>query len=108
MDCDKAKRAALGRLTACLVAISTSGISSAHETQENDLVCAKPSALSQAENKQRKLDNYVEKSADPSKTCSGCSFFTPRAEAITCGKCAIFNGPANPQGRCDDWTPRPA
>jgi hypothetical protein len=53
------------------------------------------SALSPAENRQRKLDNYTEMSPDPAKTCSGCSFFTSGAEPTACGQCQIFNGPAN-------------
>ena len=106
MDCDWAKRAALRRLTACIVVVATSGISVAQGIEE-DLVCARPSALSEAEKRQRKLDNYTEKSPDPGKTCSRCVFFTPAAEASACGKCAIFNGPANPKGKCDDWAPRP-
>jgi len=106
MDCDGAKRAALRRLTACLVVVATSGISITQGTEKKDLVCAKPSALSEAEKQQRKLDNYTEKSPDPSKTCSGCRFFTPGAQATACGKCTIFNGPANPHGKCDDWTAR--
>ena len=107
MHFDWAKRAALRRLTACLVAVATSGISLAHGTEKKGLVCAKPSALSEAEKRQRKLDNYAEKSPDPSKTCSGCRYFTPGAEVTACGKCAIFDGPANPKGKCDDWAPRP-
>jgi hypothetical protein len=75
--------------------------------EQEDLVCAKPTALSEAEKQQRKLDNYTEKSPDPSKTCGGCGFFTPGAGAAACGKCALFNDPANPKGRCDDWTVRP-
>jgi hypothetical protein len=108
MDCDRAKRAALRRLTACLVAAATAGISAAHATAKGDPVCVKPDALSAAEKQQRKLDNYTEKSPDPGKTCSGCNFFTAGAEAVACGRCAIFNGPANPKGRCDDWAPRSA
>jgi uncharacterized paraquat-inducible protein A len=107
MDCDRAKRAALRKLTACLVAVATGGISVAQGTERDDLVCAKPSTLSDAEKQQRKLDNYTEKSPDPGKTCSGCQFFTPAAAATACGRCAIFNGPANPKGKCDDWAPRP-
>jgi len=107
MDCDWTKRAALRRLTACFVAVTTSGISVAHGTEQKNPVCAKPSALSAAEKQQRKLDTYTEKSPDPSKSCSGCRFFTAGAAATACGKCAIFNGPANPKGKCDDWAPRP-
>ena len=107
MDCDRAKRAALRRLTACLVAVAASGISVARGAEEKDLVCAKPSALSAAAKRQRELDNYTEKSPDPGKTCRGCRYFTAGAAVAACGKCAIFNGPANPKGKCDDWAPRP-
>jgi hypothetical protein len=95
------------RLMACLGAVAARGISVAQGT-EKVLVCFKPSALSEAEKRQRRLDNYTETSPDPGKTCSGCVFFTPGAEATACGKCALFNGPANPRGKCDDWAPRPA
>jgi hypothetical protein len=108
MDCDPAKRAALRRLTACLVAAATSGIPVARGTEKGDPVCVRPGALSAAEMQQRKLDHYTEKSPDPGKTCSGCNFFTAGAGAAACGTCAIFNGPANPKGKCDDWAPRTA
>jgi len=107
MECDRAKRAALRQLTGCLVGFAASWIAVAHGTAQQDPVCAKPGALSETEKRQRKLDNYTEKSADPGKTCSGCRYFTPGGDATACGTCAIFNGPANPNGKCDDWTPRP-
>jgi len=106
MDCDRAIRAALRRLTACLVAAATTGIPVAHGREKEELVCAKASALSEAERRQRELDNYTEKSPDPGKTCGACTFFTAGEGAAACGKCAIFNGPANPKGKCDDWAPR--
>ena len=105
MDRDS-RRAALRRLTACLFAAAAAWIPVARAREQVDLVCAKPGALSEAQKQQRKLDNYTEKSPDPGKTCGGCGFFTPGAGAAGCGKCALFNGPANPQGRCDDWTAR--
>jgi hypothetical protein len=46
---------------------------------------------------------YVEASPDPKQTCSACGFFTPDAKPTACGTCTIFNGAANPQGRCDSW-----
>jgi hypothetical protein len=101
------RRATLRRLTACLLAGAASRISLAHGKDKKVFVCANPSALSQAENRQRKLDNYTEKSLDPSKTCSSCRFFTTGAGPAACGKCEIFNGPANPKGKCDDWAVRP-
>jgi hypothetical protein len=106
----KARRATLRRLTACLLAAAASWTSISHgrEEKKEEFVCAKPSALSEAEKQQRKLDNYTERSPDPRKTCSGCRFFTAGAAPAACGKCEIFNGPANPKGKCDDWTARPA
>jgi hypothetical protein len=78
------------------------------DNTNKEAVCVNLSALSPAENKRRKLDNYTEKSSDPGKTCSACTFFTRGAAGAACGQCQIFNGPANPNGRCDDWTARPA
>jgi len=94
---------------ACLIAAAGSWTAVGHgkEKQKQDLVCAKPSALSRADKQQRKLDNYTEKSLDPGKICSGCRFFTSGAAATACGNCEIFNGPANPKGKCDDWAARP-
>jgi len=103
----QARRATLRRLTACFVAAAASWTSVGLGKEREGLVCAKPSALSEAENRQRKLDNYTEKSLDPGKTCSGCRFFTAGGGPAACGKCEIFNGPANPKGKCDDWTARP-
>ena len=72
----QARRATLRRLMACLIAAAGSWTAVGHgkEKQKQDLVCAKPSALSRAEKQQRKLDNYTEKSLDPGKICSGCRF----------------------------------
>lgn len=107
-DSIRSRRATLRRLAACLFAAAASGISVARGGEPEALVCAKPGALSEAQKQQRKLDNYTEKSPDPGKTCCGCGFFTRGAGATACGKCAIFNGPANPRGKCDDWTARAA
>lgn len=101
------RRAILRWLRACLLAGATSWISVGHGKDKGDYVCANPNALSQAENRQRRLDNYTEKSLDPGKTCSGCRFFSPGDDPTACGKCEIFNGPASPKGKCDDWAARP-
>jgi hypothetical protein len=103
----ESRRAALRGL-GWLVAAAAGRVVLGYGKEKEELACAKPSALGEAEQHQRKLDNYTEKSPDPVKTCSVCRFFTPGAKGTVCGKCEIFNGPANPQGRCDDWTPRAA
>jgi hypothetical protein len=102
------RRATLRGLSALLL-VGAGGITAASGKGGNEeTVCVNLSALSPTESKQRRLDNYTEKSPDPDKTCSGCTFFAPSAQGAGCGHCLIFNGPANPNGRCDDWTARPA
>jgi hypothetical protein len=104
------RRAALQRLMAFLLAGAAGSITVGYgkENENKGAVCVNLSALSPGETKRRKLENYTEKSSDPGKTCSGCTFFTRGVKAAACGQCQIFNGPANPNGRCDDWTARPA
>jgi hypothetical protein len=82
------RRAALRRLTAFLLA-GAAGIKAGYgnESKNQQALCVNLNAL---------------------KTCSGCTYFTPGAEGAACGQCLIFNGPANPHGRCDDWTARSA
>jgi hypothetical protein len=104
------RRAALRRLTTLLFAVAAGGVTVGHakDSENEEAACVNLSALTPAESKRRKLDGYTEKSSDPGKSCRGCTFFTRGAEGSACGQCEIFNGPANPDGRCDDWTARPA
>jgi hypothetical protein len=106
MTATEGRRAALRRLLAMLFAGTTGDIVVGYGKEGSPAVCVNLAGLSAAESKRRKLDNYTEKSADPRQTCSGCRFFTPGALAAACGQCEIFSGPANPSGRCDDWTAR--
>jgi hypothetical protein len=64
--------------------------------------CADPTAMDSGQRSLRASLNYTERSADVAKTCSGCAFFQPSADA--CGTCTIFSGPANPKGHCDSWS----
>src|ERR1700683_5310976 len=98
------RRAALRQLAACLIARAARYISNGYGEESEGAVWGNRSTLSPAENRQRRLDNYTENSPDPRKSCSGCSFFTAGTGPAACGKCQIFNGPANPKGGCDDWT----
>jgi len=52
----------------------------------------------------REQFHYVEKSADASKKCGGCAFFT--GDVAACGTCSIFSGPANGGGHCGSWAAR--
>lgn len=106
----QARRAVLRRLTTLLLAGAAGYITPGHgkENRTKQAVCVDLAALSPAQSKQRRLDNYTEKSPDSGETCRGCRFFTLDSNGAACGQCQIFNGPANPNGRCDDWTARPA
>jgi hypothetical protein len=46
--------------------------------------------------------NYVEKSADPAKTCANCGFYEAKGDG--CGNCMIFTALANGNGFCDSWS----
>lgn len=45
---------------------------------------------------------YVDKSPNAAKVCSGCQLFKPAAPD-TCGACAVVKGPINPMGFCKSW-----
>lgn len=105
MTATQGRRAALRRLVACLLSAGAAG-SITRAYGKPRAACVNLAALSAAQRKRRKLDNYTEKSSDPAETCRGCRFFTAGGAAEACGECQIFNGPANPNGRCDDWTAR--
>lgn len=100
----RVRRRALQRLTAWLLVGAAGWASSSFAKNRKEFVCVDPGALNAAERRQRELDNYTESSPDPRATCSSCGFFTAAAEPAECGKCQLFNGPANPKGRCDDYT----
>ena len=71
--------------------------------------CVDLGGLTASEQSLRQSMKYAEKAPDPTKTCSGCSFFTAGEGAAGCGTCEIFTGgPANRGGHCDSWAAKPA
>ena len=69
------------------------------------MLCADPNKMTSAQESVRRTLKYVEKSPDPSKTCSDCTFFHAAIEPGGCGKCEMFDlEPANPGGHCDSWS----
>ena len=48
--------------------------------------------------------HYTEHAPDPTKSCSGCGYFT--AGNNGCGSCMIFNSGVNSKGHCDSWAPK--
>ncbi len=50
--------------------------------------------------------NYSSVSAEPSKACGGCGFFTGDESKQGCGNCVIMSGPVDETGVCDSWAMR--
>ena len=45
-------------------------------------------------------------SSDPTKHCSGCTFWTATSQQAICGNCQILSRTTPPNARCDSWTAR--
>ena len=63
--------------------------------------CAEPGSESL-----RSSLNYSSVSADPSKACGGCGFYTGDESRQGCGNCVIMSGPVDETGVCDSWAGR--
>ncbi len=50
--------------------------------------------------------NYANPSADPTKTCGGCAFFTRDEARPGCGQCTIMSSHVDEGGVCDSWAAR--
>jgi hypothetical protein len=66
------------------------------------LNCTDTSGLSAGELALRKQLQYVDKTPDAAKECSGCQFFQSKGPE-TCGGCTLVKGPINPKGYCTSW-----
>lgn len=72
--------------------------------------CVDADQLSTGEASLRASLHFTERSPHGrEKDCASCEFFRPAGgEGAGCGTCSIFQGPANPRGYCDSWSPRGA
>lgn len=71
-----------------------------------DAVCYDPATLPLSQKNRRRSIGYVEASADATRRCAGCAFFT--ATAGTCGTCQMLSGGAVKAGAvCNSFAPRP-
>ena len=51
----------------------------------------------------RKALEYVDRSADPRKVCTGCVQYIGAPDAASCGGCKMFKGKVHPSGYCKVW-----
>ncbi len=80
-------------MTATLVGLSATQAAATPECEAEDIDPGRTSL--------RKELEYSSPSKTPSKTCSGCAFYTTTAPA--CGKCQIINGPVSIGAACSSW-----
>lgn len=62
--------------------------------------CNDVSALSEEEKTGRTALQYVDKSPDSKRICSGCSFYQASKDPAACGGCQVVKGPIHPKGFC--------
>jgi len=69
--------------------------------------CVDPDYLSTSDVRLRASLDFTERSPHGSeKECAGCEFFRAVVgDADGCGTCQIVQGPVNPRGYCDSWSP---
>jgi hypothetical protein len=68
--------------------------------------CAAPPGLTPDERTKRSQFQYLEASADSTKKCSACTFYTPPAAGEFCGPCTLGLGAVNPEGTCISFAPK--
>ena len=97
-----ARRDMLGR-SLLLGAVATVGtnlfLSACGGSTAAPLDCSGTAGLSADDIATRTANQYVEVSADATKKCTACSFYTVGA-ANACGGCTVVKGTINPAGTC--------
>lgn len=91
-----------------LAVLALTALGACAREDKKRMVCVDPAALTATDKSARAESHYVETASDPTKTCQGCKYFEPDEGGGACGKCNIFQGPANAGGHCDSWSPRQA
>lgn len=67
-----------------------------------DSACVDLTTLDPDQQNTRNSLHWTAMSTQPTKSCSGCAFFS--ATSGGCGTCMIFTGPTYATGYCDSWT----
>jgi hypothetical protein len=89
------------RFAAIAGATSAAAITGAAQAAQ----CYDAATLPLSQKNRRRSLGYVEVTADQSRGCAGCAFFTS-ADA-GCGKCAMLNSIVAPGASCNSFVARP-
>lgn len=68
--------------------------------------CDDFSKLTEKDYEVRKNLGYEKSSPTEDTQCQHCNLWLPPRENESCGGCALFTGPIEPQGTCTYWAPR--
>jgi hypothetical protein len=68
--------------------------------------CQDLGGLSAEEVRAREALEYLDRSADPTRTCAACLQFVEPGSAFSCGSCRLVRGPIHPAGSCRAYSAR--
>jgi hypothetical protein len=99
-------------VTLALAAAGGAVLASACKGAVKEIHCDDTMGLPPLDIATRKALEYVDRSPDPQKVCTGCVQYIGAPDAASCGGCKMFKGPVNPSGYCKVWqkvgTPPPS
>ena len=101
------RRAALRQGVAFgLTVVGGAALAACGKEKAKTLDCTDTVGLSPAQTATRQTNEYVDRTPDPAKACSGCQLYKAPAAEGQCGGCTVVAGPIHPQGYCKLYTPR--
>lgn len=91
--------------------VARSALARAETKKEGDakaVDCSKEGKIDKKSKQMRKVLQYVDKTKQPGKVCSGCIQWVAAEKGKSCGGCKLFTGPVNPNGYCLSYAPSKA
>ena len=102
------RREVIRLLLASAVAVPAAAIMGCSKKEGGGgLTCTDTAGLTEQEVGMRKTMQYVDKSPDAVKKCSGCALYKAAAAAGSCGGCQLLKGPIHPDGYCTSFAAKP-
>lgn len=103
MEEDKLSRREILQRASALSLLGVAGAAlAACKSEPKALSCTDTMSLSSSDAQVRVSLQYVDKSVEPGKSCSGCQQYIAGAPD-GCGTCKVVKGPINPKGYCKSF-----
>jgi hypothetical protein len=91
-----------------MAAMGVAAVGTACKSAPKDLQCNDTLGLAPVDIETRKALEYVDRTVDPKKDCTGCLQYVAAADDAHCGTCKMFKGSVNPKGYCKVWQSKTA